>query len=60
MCEIKTVSIVAVLLLVATGFYTCQVNSETKLGQHREIKSETLRKRVQKALYEWRRMLLSS
>ena len=41
MCEIKTVSIVAVLLLVAAGFYTYQVNSETKVGQHREIKSES-------------------
>ena len=40
MCEIKTVSIVAVLLLVAAGFYTNQVNSETKVGQHKEIKSE--------------------
>ena len=41
MCEIRTVSIVAVLLLVAAGFYTNQVNSETKVGQHREIKSES-------------------
>ena len=41
MCEIKTVSIVAVLLLVAAGFYTYQVNSETKVGQHREIKNES-------------------
>ena len=41
MCEIKTVSIVAVLLLVAAGFYTYQVNSEIKVGQHREIKSES-------------------
>ena len=41
MCEIKTVSIVAVLLLVAAGFYTYQVKSETKVGQHREIKSES-------------------
>ena len=39
MCEIKTVIIVAVLLLAATGFYTYQVNSEMKVGQHREIKS---------------------
>ena len=30
MCAIKTVLIVAVLPLVAAGFYTCQVNSETK------------------------------
>ena len=41
MCEIKIVSIVAVLLVVAAGFYTCQGNSETKVGQHREIKSES-------------------
>ena len=41
MCEIKNVSIVAVLLLVAAGCYTYQVNSETKLRQHREIKSES-------------------
>ena len=39
MCEMKTASNVAVLLLVAAGFYTYQVNSETKVGQHREIKS---------------------
>ena len=39
MCEIKTVSIVAVLILVAAGFYTYQVNP--KVGQHREIKSES-------------------
>ena len=41
MCQIKTVSIVAVLLLAAAGFYTYQVNSETKVGQHSEIKSES-------------------
>ena len=40
MCEIKTVSIVAVLLLAAAGFYTYQENSETKVGQHSELKSE--------------------
>ena len=40
MGEIKTASMFAVLLLVAAGFYTYQVNSETKVGQHREIKSE--------------------
>ena len=40
MYEIKTVLIVAVLLLAAAGFYTYQVNSETKMGQHSEIKSE--------------------
>ena len=42
MCEIYPVSIVAVLLLVASGFYTYRVNSETKVGQHKEIKSESL------------------
>ena len=41
MCEMKTVSLVAVLLLVAAGFYTFQVNSETKVGQHSKIKSES-------------------
>ena len=40
MCEIKTVLFVAVLLLAAAGFYIYQVNLETKVGQHREIKSE--------------------
>ena len=39
MCEIKTVLIVAVLLLAAAGFYTYQVN--VKVGQHREIKKES-------------------
>ena len=38
MCEIKTVLIVAVLLLAAAGFYTYQVNP--KVGQHSAIKSE--------------------
>ena len=41
MCEVKTVLIVAVLLLAAAGFYTYQVNSEKKVGQQREIKSES-------------------
>ena len=40
MCEIKTVLFGAVLLLAAAGFYTYQVNSETKVGHHSEIKSE--------------------
>ena len=39
MCEIKTVSIVAFLILVAAGFYTYQVNP--KVGHHRENKSES-------------------
>ena len=41
MCQIKTVIIVAVLLLAAVGFYTYQVNSETKVGEHSEITSES-------------------
>ena len=41
MCEIKTVSIVAVLLLAAAGFYTYKVNSETKVGQNSDIKSDS-------------------
>ena len=41
MCEIKTVSIDTVLPLVAAGFYTYQVNSDKKVGQHSEIKSES-------------------
>ena len=39
MCEVKTVLIVAVLPLAAAGFDTYQVNSETKVGQHRENKT---------------------
>ena len=41
MCEIKTVIIVAALLLAATGFCIYQVNSGKKLGHHSEIKSES-------------------
>ena len=41
MCEIKTVIIVAALLLVATRFCVYQVKSEKKVGQHSEIKSES-------------------
>ena len=41
MCERKTVSIDVVLLLVAAGFYTYQVHSDKKVGQHSEIKSES-------------------
>ena len=40
MCEIKTVLIVAVLLLAAAGFYKYQLNSEMKMGQHSENESE--------------------
>ena len=39
MCEIKTVLIVAVLLLAAAGLYTYQANP--KVGRHSEIKSES-------------------
>ena len=39
MCEIKTVLIVAVILLAAAGFYTYRVNSETKMGQHSDYVS---------------------
>ena len=38
MCEIKTVIIVAALLLEATGFCIYQV--KPKVGHHSEIKSE--------------------
>ena len=41
MCEIKTVSIDVLLLLVAAGFYSYQVHSDKKVGQHSEIKSES-------------------
>ena len=61
MCDLKTVLFVAVLLLAVTGFCIYQVKSEKKMGHHSEIKSENfLRKRVQKILFERRRMLLSS
>ena len=38
MCEIKTILLVAALLLAATGFCINQVNSEKKVGHHSEIK----------------------
>ena len=41
MREIKTVLIVAAVLIAATGFCTYQVNSEKKVGHHSEIKSES-------------------
>ena len=41
MCEFKTVKILAVLLLAATGFCIYQVNSEKKVGHNSEIKTET-------------------
>ena len=39
MCEIKTVIIVAALLLVATGF--CVYQLKPKVGQHSETKSDS-------------------
>ena len=41
MCEIKTVLIVAALLLVATGFCIYQVKSEKKVGHQSKIKSKS-------------------
>ena len=38
MCELKTLLIVAVLLLAAPGFYTYQVYSERKVGQQSKVK----------------------
>ena len=40
MCVIKTVLIVAALLLAATGFGMNQAKSKKKVGQYSEIKSE--------------------
>ena len=60
MCEIKTVLNVAALLLAATGFCTYQVKTEKKVGHHSEIKSEGPCEKVQKVLFEWRRLLLFS
>ena len=40
MCEVKTVIIVAVLLL-AVGFCICQVNSDKKVGHNSHLKSES-------------------
>ena len=40
MCEIETVFIVAVLLLVADGFCKNQVNSDEKGGHNSLLKSE--------------------
>ena len=41
MCELKTVLIVAILLLAATGFCMYQANSENNVGHHSKIKSES-------------------
>ena len=51
MCEIKTVLIVAALLLAATGFCICQVNSGKKVGHHSEIKSESPCEKEDKKYY---------
>ena len=40
MCEIKTVIIVAALLLAVTGLCIYQVETEKKVGHYSEIKSE--------------------
>ena len=40
MCEIKTVLIVAALLLAATSFCIYQVNSDKKVAHHSLIKSK--------------------
>ena len=48
MCEIKTVIIVAALLLAATGFCIYQVKtekSEKKVGHHSETKVNVLAKK---------------
>ena len=48
MCEIKTVIIVAVLLLAVTGSCIYQANSEKNVGHHSEIKSESPREKEYK------------
>ena len=48
MCQMKTLLFVLVILLAAAGFYTYQANSETKVGQHSEIKSESPCEKVYK------------
>ena len=40
MCEIKTVLIVAALLITVTGFCIYQTKTEKKVGHQSEIKSE--------------------
>ena len=47
MCEIKTVLIVAVLLLAVTGF--CMYQVIPKVGQHSKIKSESPAKKSTKS-----------
>ena len=48
MFENKNVIIVATLLLAATGFCICQVNSGKKVGHHSEINSESPREKEYK------------
>ena len=48
MCETKTVLIVAVLLLAATGFCIYQANSKKIVGHYSEIQSEFLAKEYKK------------
>ena len=50
MCEIKTVIFVAALLLAATGVCIYQANSEKKVGQVSEIRSEILAKKSTKSI----------
>ena len=40
MCEIKTVLIVAALLITVTGFCIYQTKTEKKVGHHSKIKSQ--------------------
>ena len=50
MCEIKTVLVVAVLLLAAAGFYTYQVNSETNWDNMEKTKVKVLAKKSTKSI----------
>ena len=50
MYEIKTVLIVAALLLAGTGFCIYQVNSQKKMAHHSEIKSEILAKKSTRSI----------
>ena len=52
MCEIKTVLIVAVLLLAVTCFCIYQPKSKKKMGHQSEIKSESLCEKE----YKWLRL----
>ena len=48
MCEIKTVLVVAALLITVTGFCINQTKTEKKVGHHSEIRSEGLCKKEYK------------